>query len=256
MRHAGATVAFSGLPPLGVVPVELGRGARGAVTSRQGGDSSAPFRSLNLSLSVGDEPGAVYRNRLGAAIELGFEPGSVVWMEQTHGCGVAVIEEIPTGPVPADALVTRRRDVVLAVLVADCVPVLLADAVAGVVAVAHAGRRGLAAGILPATLAAMVKLGAVPAAVTAATGPAIGPCCYEVPAQLQAEVAAAVPGTAAPTRHGTPALDLPAGVVGVLRRAGVRRCTRSRVCTADDPAYFSHRRDGVTGRFAGYAWRT
>lgn len=246
----------SGLPHVGLVPAGLGPGARGAVTSRFGGRSAAPFDSLNLSFSVGDEPEAVSQNRLHVAAELGLEPGSVVWMEQSHGCAVAVVDDsAPTGPVAVDALVTRRRDVVLAVLVADCVPVLLADAGAGVVAVAHAGRRGLAAGILPATLAAMVKLGAVPAAVTAAIGPAIGPCCYEVPAQLRAEVAGVVPETAAWTRQGTPALDLPGGVVGVLRRVGVRRCTRSRICTAEDPAYFSHRRDGVTGRFAGYAWR-
>lgn len=240
-----------------MLTVELGSTVRGAVTDRSGGSSAAPYDSLNLSFNVGDEPAVVTANRARVAAELRVHAGDVVWMDQVHGSGVAVVAEHPAGPVPAvDALVTRHPNVVLAVLVADCVPVLLADSAAGVLAVVHAGRRGLAAGVVPATLAAMAELGADPADMTALVGPSVGPCCYEVPAQMRAEVAALVPDTAASTRSGTPALDLPAGVVGVLRRAGVRRLSRSGVCTAENPAYFSHRRDGVTGRFAGYAWRT
>lgn len=233
----------------------LGAGASTAVTDRVGGTSTGPFASLNLSLKVSDEPDRVAANRWRAAVGAGLDPERVVWMDQAHGSGVAVVEQLPAGPVPGvDALVTRSRELALAVLVADCVPVLLADGAAEVVAVAHAGRRGLAAGVVQATVVAMSALGADPANVTALVGPAVGPCCYEVPAEMRDEVAAGVPEAAARTRAGSPALDLPAGVLALLHRAGVRRCVRSWVCTVDDPAYFSHRRDGVTGRFAGYAW--
>lgn len=236
---------------------ELGRGARGWITARSGGSSSFPYLSLNLSLNVGDVPGNVAENRRRAATHAGLDPARVVWMDQEHGAGVAVVAELPTGPVrEVDALVTRQRGMALAVLVADCVPVLLADGGAEVVGVAHAGRRGLVAGVVQATLAAMISVGADPDSVTALVGPAVGACCYEVPVEMRDEVAAVVPETAAWTRGGTPSLDLPAGVLAVLGRAGVRRCSRLPVCTADDPAYFSHRRDGVTGRFAGYAWLT
>jgi len=234
---------------------ELGLGARYGTTDRSAGSSAPPYRGLNLSYSVGDEPVRVAGNRQRAATGLGLDPRRVVWMQQTHAAGVAAVAEAPMDPVPGvDGLVTRSRDLALAVLVADCVPVLLAHGAAGVVGVAHAGRRGLAAGIVQATVAAMRSLGADPAEVTAFVGPAVGPCCYEVPADMRDEVAGLVPETAARTRAGTPALDLPAGVLAVLARVGVRRSARSPVCTADDPAYFSHRRDGVTGRFAGYVW--
>lgn len=233
---------------------ELGPGARYGISDRSGGTSAGAYLSLNLSFSVADDSSGVLVNRRRAATGLGLHPQRVVWMQQEHGAEVAAVAAA-TGPVPGvDGLVTRSRQVALAVLVADCVPVLLADGGAGVVGVAHAGRRGLAAGVVSATVAAMRSLGADPAAVTAYVGPAVGPCCYEVPAQLRDQVAALVPETASRTRAGTPALDLPTGVLAVLARAGVRNCSRSSVCTADDARYFSHRRDGVTGRFAGYAW--
>lgn len=234
---------------------ELGRGAHYGITDRSAGSSATPYLSLNLSLNVGDDPDRVVDNRRRAATGLKLDPREVVWMQQTHGAEVAVVPKAPSGPVPGvDGLVTRSRNLALAVLVADCVPVLLAHGEAGVVGVAHAGRTGLAAGVVQATVAAMRSLGADPAEVTAIVGPAVGPCCYEVPSDLRDDVAGLVPETAAWTRAGTPALDLPTGVLAVLAGAGVRRCSRSPICTADDPAYFSHRRDKVTGRFAGYAW--
>lgn len=236
--------------------VGLGSNVRFAVTDRYGGTSAGAFRSLNLSDHVEDEPARVADNRRRAADGLGLRPESVAWLNQVHGSDVAVIDEPPTdGPPRADAAVTGRPGVALAVLVADCVPVLLADRDAGVLAVAHAGRRGLVAGVVSATLAAMTSLGADPERTSALIGPAVGPCCYEVPADLQAEVVGKIPATAGRTRRDTPALDLPAGTHAELTRAGVHRVRRMEVCTAEDPAYFSHRRDGVTGRFAGYAWR-
>ncbi|MET7613886.1 laccase domain-containing protein, partial [Streptomyces seoulensis] len=127
-------------------------GAHFVFTDRWGGVSAAPYAELNLGGAVGDDPGAVRTNRELTAKALGVDPAGVVWMNQVHGAGVAVVDE-PWGerPVPeVDALVTTRRGLALAVLTADCVPVLLADPVAGVVAAAHAGRPGMLAGVVPA----------------------------------------------------------------------------------------------------------
>jgi YfiH family protein len=120
-----------------------------------------------------------------------------------------------------------------------------------VVAAAHAGRRGLAAGVLTRTLAAMVELGADPGRVEAALGPAAGGCCYEVPAAMRDDVEAAVPGSAATTTWGTPALDLRAGAGQQLAALGVRDVRVVGGCTIEDPTLYSFRRDRVTGRFAG-----
>ncbi|OSP43081.1 laccase, partial [Streptomyces sp. 13-12-16] len=132
-------------------------GAHFAFTDRWGGVSAAPYEELNLGGAVGDDPGAVRVNRELAAKSLGVDPARVVWMNQVHGADVAVVDE-PWGerPVPeVDAIVTARRGLALAVLTADCVPVLLADPVAGVVAAAHAGRPGMTAGVVPAAVRAM-----------------------------------------------------------------------------------------------------
>jgi YfiH family protein len=146
--------------------------------------------------------------------------------------------------------VTAVDGVPIGVLVADCLPVLLADAAAGVVGAAHAGRRGLAAGVLHATLDAMAGLGADPARTTAVVGPSICGRCYEVPAAMRDEVEASLPGSACETSAGTPGLDLVTGALKVLSDAGVT-ARATRICTAEDDRFYSHRRDGVTGRFAG-----
>lgn len=233
--------------------LELGPGARAAITDRAGGVSDAPFDGLNLSYRVGDDPAHVAENRRRAAATAGLDPSRVVWMEQVHGAEVAVVHDPAVSPVAGvDALVTTERGLALGVLVADCLPVLLADTDAGVVGAAHAGRRGLAGGIVGATVAAMRSLGAEPAGLQALIGPGIRSCCYEVGADVRDDVVERVPETSARTAEGGPALDLAAGVLAELGRAGVRRHSRVAVCTAEDPAYFSYRRDGVTGRFAGY----
>lgn len=231
-------------------------GARVAISDRSGGSSTSPYDSLNLSHTVGDLPRRVTENRRRAAFLAGLDPARVVWMDQVHGTAVAVVDEVPVEPLPAtDAVVTASRGLALAVLVADCLPVLIGDGSAGVVGAAHAGRRGLAEGIVGATVAAMASLGANPAAMSALVGPGVGPCCYEVPQSLRSEVVARVPETCAQTRTGRPALDLPAGVLAELTRAGVRQTSRMATCTVEDPAYYSYRRDRVTGRFAGFIWR-
>jgi YfiH family protein len=236
----------------------LGGPPRFAFTTRDGGASAAPYRSLNLGDHVGDDPETVRANRRLAAESLGVRRERVVYMKQVHGADVAVAREPwPDEAAPSvDALVTDRPGLVLAVLVADCTPVLLADREAGVVGAAHAGRPGMAAGVVAATIAAMRELGADPARMRARTGPGVCGACYEVPGAMRAEVAQREPASWAVTRQGTPAVDVPAGVAAQLRRAGLPEANLhlSDACTIESPEYYSYRRDGVTGRFAGFVW--
>lgn len=225
-------------------------GSRFAVTDRDGGVSAAPYAELNLATHVGDDPAAVMANRARLAEALGVT--GIAWMEQVHGRQVAVVAGPQEPPPQADALVTTTSGLALAVLVADCTPVLAADPQAGVVGVAHAGRKGLALGVVPAMLAAMRELGA--AAITARVGPAICGRCYPVPAVMQEEVAALVPQARAGAADGTPALDIPAGVTAQLLAEGVD-VQRIPGCSAEEPGLYSYRRDaGTTGRYAGLVW--
>ncbi|GAA3780737.1 peptidoglycan editing factor PgeF [Streptomyces chiangmaiensis] len=231
-------------------------GAHFAFTDRWGGVSAAPYEELNLGGAVGDTPDVVRTNRELAAKSLGLDPGRVVWMNQVHGADVAVVDE-PWGekPVPeVDAIVTVRRGLALAVLTADCTPVLLADPVAGVAAAAHAGRPGMVAGVVPAAVRAMMELGAEPSRIVARTGPTVCGRCYEVPEVMRAEVAAVEPTAHAETSWGTPAVDVGAGVHAQLERLGVRDRAQSPVCTLESDDHFSYRRDRTTGRLAGYVW--
>ncbi|MEU6282599.1 peptidoglycan editing factor PgeF [Streptomyces sp. NPDC047028] len=231
-------------------------GAHFAFTDRWGGVSAAPYEELNLGGAVGDEPGAVRTNRELAAKSLGLDPARVVWMNQVHGADVEVIEA-PWGERPApevDAIVTARRGLALAVLTADCLPVLLADPVAGIAGAAHAGRPGLVEGVVPAVVRAMAELGADPARIVARTGPAVCGQCYEVPAAMRTEVAAVEPAAHAETSWGTPAVDVSAGVRAQLDRLGVRDLAHAQVCTLESGDHFSYRRDRSTGRLASYVW--
>ncbi|MFC9635974.1 peptidoglycan editing factor PgeF [Streptomyces mirabilis] len=231
-------------------------GAHFAFTDRWGGVSAVPYEELNLGGAVGDDPDAVRTNRELAAKSLGLDPALVVWMNQVHGPDVAVVDgpwlsaEIP----PVDAVVTARRGLALAVLTADCTPVLLADPVAGIAAAAHAGRPGMVAGVVPAAVRAMVELGAEPERIVARTGPAVCGRCYEVPDEMRAEVAATEPAAYAETSWGTPAVDVTAGVHAQLERLGVCDRAQSPVCTLESDDHFSYRRDRTTGRLAGYVW--
>ncbi|MER6247508.1 peptidoglycan editing factor PgeF [Streptomyces griseorubiginosus] len=231
-------------------------GAHFAFTDRWGGVSAAPYEELNLGGAVGDDPEAVATNRELAAKSLGLDPARVVWMNQVHGADVEVVSG-PWGerPVPeVDAIVTAERGLALAVLTADCTPVLLADPVAGIVAAAHAGRPGTVAGVVPAALRAMTGLGADPARIVARTGPAVCGKCYEVPEEMRADVAAVEPAAHAETSWGTPAVDVTAGVHAQLDRLGVRDRQQSPVCTIESGDHFSYRRERTTGRLAGYVW--
>jgi YfiH family protein len=235
---------------------------RRVVTTRAGGRSTGPFATFNLSTGVGDDPVAVAANRRRLATELGVP--AVVFLDQVHGTRVTVVDAVPGPRDPdrpaADAAVTALPLVALAVLTADCVPVLLADPRAGVVGVAHAGRVGAAAGVLEATVTAMVGLDATADECEALLGPAICGACYEVPAAMRDEVEAALPGSAARTRRGTPGLDLRAGLRRRLAALGVARVGVDPRCTAEDPDLYSHRRagrpggPGRTGRLAAVTW--
>ena len=206
----------------------------------------------NLSHGVPDAPVALTDRRHRLAAEIHVSETNFVWMDQVHGTTVATVRD-PGTQSGTDALVTDRPGLALAVLVADCVPVLAADPVAGVIGAAHAGRRGAAAGVLPALLDAMQRIGARPERMRIHLGPAICGRCYEVPAEMQADVEAKLPGSASTTTLGTPGLDLRAGLARQARSVGALAEIDPR-CTFEDPNLFSHRRDAPTGRQAGLIW--
>jgi YfiH family protein len=203
----------------------------------------------NLAFHVGSDDGTVARCRAELAAEAGVP--SFQYMSQVHGAAAVWAGEqaVPT----ADALLSRGAP--LAVMVADCVPIVLVgtfDDGAPAFAAVHAGRPGLAAGVVPTAVSELREAGAH--GLEAWIGPSICGACYEVPEAMRAEVDALVPGTAATTRWGTPALDLPAGVVGQLRDAGVTAHTEPWACTYEHGDFFSHRRAPGVGRIAGLVW--
>lgn len=215
----------------------------------------------NVSLLVGGGDPLHARTQLGGLV--GLPASAAVFMQQAHGAGIAEVGRDERGRglhrhddaiADVDALITRDVDVALVVLVADCVPVLLVDPGRAVGAV-HAGRRGVVAGVASATVRALTD---APARVTAVIGPAIGGCCYEVPATLVGEVAEALPPARARTRWGSPALDLPRAVTHQLEEAGVAQVHRLGGCTAcHNERWFSHRADPAArvGRQAGVVCR-
>lgn len=251
-----------------LLEVELGPGARAVFTTRGAGaepvSGENPYAGANLALHVGDDPVRVlaHRGELEALLGVGCTgtaPGArgragIAWMNQIHSAVVAPasLERPPT----ADALLLDTRadsdgPAAVGVLVADCVPVLLATSDGSVVAAVHAGRRGVLDGVVGATVAAMLDVGVRPDAIWAATGPAICAACYEVPAEMHRASAAVEPAGAAVTRWGTPGLDLTGAVVAQLRRAGVGHISAGRWCTREDERFFSYRRTPTTGRLAG-----
>ncbi|WP_306918728.1 MULTISPECIES: polyphenol oxidase family protein [unclassified Arthrobacter] len=207
----------------------------------------------NLALHVGDDPADVRGRRRELERSAGLGGRGFQYMNQVHGSEVATIAAGPAVPAPtADAMVSRGA--ALAVMVADCVPVVLVGSETGggpVLGVVHAGRPGVAAGVVPAAVARMRELRA--GEISAWIGPSVCGRCYEVPAGMRAEVGMIVPGTWCDTSRGTPGLDLPAGVRHQLESAGVA-VEYSGGCTLEDDELFSYRRDRHTGRFAGLVW--
>jgi polyphenol oxidase len=240
-------------------PAELAPGVLFLFSGRAGGVSPPPYDTLNLGGAVGDDPAAVAENRHRVAEACGLGPGHLAWMHQVHGVTVryadAGSQPVPDSPAPeADATFTDVRGLGLGVLTADCAPVLLADPGARIVGAAHAGREGMAAGVVIELLSAMSAAGADPGRVHAVIGPHICGGCYEVPEEMRARIAAAVPESAGVTRKGTPAIDIGAGIGAQLARAGVTLISRDPRCTAETASLYSYRRDGRTGRLAGLVW--
>ncbi|WP_440064741.1 peptidoglycan editing factor PgeF [Streptosporangium sp. OZ121] len=223
------------------------------ITDRHGGVSADPYGSRNLGGMCGDEPDAVAANRARTAAEFGLE--RVVFMRQVHSADVRYVRE-PFGddPPPLDGVCTDVPGLGLAALCADCAPVLLAEPEAGLVGAAHSGRVGTMSGVVTALVEEMAGRGADPARMTALIGPMACGTCYEVPAEMRDEVAVMLPEAWSITRQDTPALDLRAAITSQLGKAGVGEIIHDTRCTIESADLFSHRREGTTGRFAGYVW--
>lgn len=226
------------------------------VSTRQGGFSQGPWRSLNLGANCGDEGEHVDANRRRLTRLL---PGAPRWLKQVHGTAVASFTSDTGSPgerLPgADASVTSLRHVVLAVLTADCLPVLLCDTSGTRVGIAHAGWRGLAAGVIENAVREMCV---PPADLLAWLGPAIGGDVYEVGDEVRSAFLKHGSGfvTEAFQAHGDRwKLHLVAAARGILQGVGLRQVFGGSWCTFSDPdRFYSHRRDGVTGRMASCIW--
>lgn len=230
-------------------------GVRVISTLRTGGVSAGPYASLNLAAHVGDRPESVAANRgrLRAAAGL---PGEPLWLEQVHGVDVLLHEGTPAGR-SADASVAFERDRVCVVMTADCLPVVLADRAGTRVGVAHAGWRGLLAGVLEATVA---RLGCSPQDLQAWLGPAIGAAAFEVGGEVReayAHRSAILTGAFTLNARGRYQANIYGLARTVLAEAGVNSVYGAGWCThADADRFFSFRRDGITGRMATLAWLT
>ena len=237
-----------------------------AFTDRHGGVSAGTMGSLNLGRTDVDSPAATRENYARVKAALGVERAATV--HQVHGIDVVVVDDSDRWHQPdselgdsvvggrkliqADGLVTREPGIALCIRIADCVPVLFADREARVVGAAHAGRNGLAAGVLQSVIDEMVRQGADD--IHAWIGPHVCGACYEVPISMAEEVASVIPETRSTTRRGTAGLDLGAGARAVLERRAVR-VTHVGDCTLEDANLHSHRRDGAeAGRLAGLVW--
>jgi YfiH family protein len=240
------------------VPAELLRAAALSVPhgffTRRGGVSTGPFASLNCSLSGRDVHGNVLENRARAARAIGADPSRLVGLHQVHGTEVTYVTEpwTPGNGPHADAMVTDRPGIALGIVTGDCAPVLFADADAGVIGAAHAGWRGAVAGVLEATIAAMMLRGATPGGVVAAVGPCIGQVSYEVGADLRAAV---LDRAAEDARFFLPGrrdlhwqFDLSGYCAARLAAAGVGAVEALACDTmADETRFFSHRRRTLAG---------
>jgi len=222
------------------------------VTTREGGVSAAPFDAFNLGDHVGDEPAAVAENRRRLHSRIGCRPA---WLRQVHG--TLVVPADPAQVPEADASWTDRLDIACAILTADCLPVLFCDRAGTRVAAAHAGWRGLAGGVLEATLDA---LGVAPEELLVWLGPAIGPAAFEVGAEVRAAFLErhpqAAPAFAASRNPGRFMADLYRLARIRLAARGVEAVYGGGFCTFSDPRFYSYRRTPRTGRFASLIWLT
>lgn len=247
-----------------LLEVALGPGIKAGFTTRHGGSSSGSYSTLNLGHHVGDDPHAVTQNRRAVAT---WAQVPLQFAEQVHGIHAHLVTggtaSSATSPLPtADALIATPASVSdasqgigLAIMVADCCPILLADSRRGIIAAIHAGRAGLMNGIIAATVTRLRELGAT--WLQAAIGPTICGACYELPADMVRQVAKVVPPSESTTRWGTPGIDIARGVAWQLEELGIPADTSAQMCTFEDDRFFSYRRtttcaqSSTTGRFAG-----
>jgi len=221
------------------------------ITTRNGGVSTGAFASLNLGLRTGDDEAAVHANRRQLRASLPHEPK---WLRQMHGANVVSADSLAEIP-EADASIARTAGTVCAVMIADCLPVLLCDQAGSVIGIAHAGWRGLSSGVIENTVRAM---DVAPGELLAYLGPAIGPDAFEVGSDVRDAFLAVEPAATdafKPFRKGKWLADLFQLARQRLARCGVRRTFGGELCTHSDPArFYSYRRDKVTGRMAALIW--
>lgn len=234
---------------------EVSATVRAVATTREGGVCKGAYAGFNLGTHVEDDPAAVAGNRRLLVGRLGL-PAEPAWMDQVHGCDVVELDGVPGNPPQADAALTRTPGVPLAVLTADCLPVLFCDEAGREIAVAHAGWRGLAAGVLENTV---VAFEAAPESIHAWLGPAIGPDDFEVGTDVLEAFAARLPGSEAafePSGDGKFLADIYQLARLALAGAGVTSVRGGGWSTVTEPQrFFSYRRDnGMTGRQATLIW--
>jgi len=215
-------------------------------TDRLSGNSSGVYASLNLGDHVGDSPELVSANR--ALISAKFGPTQ--YMSQVHGNRVAIIEEVTDEYPTADALVTGIPGITLAVMVADCIPLLLQSK--GAVAAVHVGRKGLINRVAEKAIDVMREISEEQ--ISAIIGPAICGKCYEVSPEIFSEVTASHPESASHTAANTPSLDLVTALISDLRKLGIAEIDNQSRCTLEHNDLYSYRRDGATGRQVGLVW--
>jgi polyphenol oxidase len=247
-----ARAMSASMPPEWIVPDWPAPGiVRALITTRLGGVSRGPYSSMNLGIRVDDDPDAVKKNRSKLRALL---PGEPKWLAQVHGARVVDADTV-VDPVEADAAYSRK-DAICAVLIADCMPILLCDRDGQAVAAAHAGWRGLASGVLEATVSA---LRIPPARLHAFLGPAIGPDAFEVGEDVyRAFVSTSSPAASAfrPKSGDKWMCDLFAIARQQLQALGILSVHGGGLCTYSNPSrFFSHRRDKTSGRMAALIWR-
>jgi YfiH family protein len=221
-------------------------------TDRYGGVSSPPYDSLNLALHVGDKPESVIKNR--SIIQNRFNIKNIVWMDQVHKDRVETISSPHSEPIPAcDAIITNKPNIALAVMVADCIPILMFDQKSGTISAIHAGRNGTFLEIAPKTIMKMQKeFNCNPSDIFVVMGPSIHSCCYEV----SNEISTIVKNSFGKEYINDQMLDLQKLNYDQLIEANICKdhIKISNICTCCNFDYFSYRRDGITGRFAGVIW--
>jgi len=225
------------------------------VTTRDGGDSTGPYASLNLGTRTDDDPVAIVANRTRLQ---GCLPQPPRWLAQVHGTSVVDVDtlsDLPDEVPQADASVARRPGTVCAILIADCLPILLTDRAGTCIGAAHAGWRGLAGGVIANTVA---RMPAPPADLLAWIGPGIGPTAFEVGYDVLHAFCKDAPERKSafnPQRPGKWLCDLPALARDALHRTGIKEVFGGDLCTYSDPdRFYSYRRDGITGRMAALIW--